>query len=385
MYDSGYDAEADLIANKGLHIIFIIAILLANGLLIFNNVRKGDVMYKPKTLTILSLSIGDVLMALFPMVVATRMFFGDFAQRTMPCSLITTYTVYMPYLITFVYGLGLMVLGLEIVQHHKISSLSKNSKLICSLIASSIPWILGLIIILPLGLANIDMDTCENSQTIDQFKALIVLGILLPACGAVITSIIAKCIDQILYLYQQLVSSHPQVMVDLNTHTMAYANAPHNEQQGPTPTTPGNPHPRPSTLQAQTYAAHMQFPNSQRHVKHMYNLPSTQPYALPAQPHYIRSGNQNSNSFIVPTPLVTMETAVEVPIDTTQRRNRLLVISIIYFILVTPLAIFHLGYLNPDVTPMGVVASVTIGNIVYWLNVIRSVITPLIMHGYSDN
>ncbi|CAL1546469.1 unnamed protein product [Lymnaea stagnalis] len=275
-------------------------------------------MYKPKTMTILSLATGDVLMALFPMVVTTLILFNAFIPPS--CSFNVTYTIYMPYLITFVFGLGLMVLGLEIVQHHKISSLSKNSKLICSLIASSIPWILGLIIILPLGLANIDMDTCKNSQTIDQFKALIVLGILLPACGAVITSFIVKCIDQA--RYQQLVSSHPQVMVDLNTGDTA---------------------------------------------------------------HDIDNGNPHGNSFIVPIPMGNLGTADDLSLDSTQRRNRLLVISIIYFILVTPLTIFVLGFaMNPNAIRLGVVASATLTRLVYWLNVIRSVITPILMYSYSD-
>ncbi|CAL1546470.1 unnamed protein product, partial [Lymnaea stagnalis] len=357
----------------------IILLLLANGLLIFKNVRKCDFMYKLKTLTILSLAVGDGLMALYPMAVFTRILFSDFRPNS--CSLIATCTVYMPYLITFVYGLGLMVLGLELVQHHKISSLSKNSKLICSLIASSIPWILGLIIILPLGLANIDMDTCERSQTIDQFKALIVLGIILPACGAVITSFIVKCKDQA--RYQQLVSSNPQVMVDLNTHNAAYDKAPLNEQKESTPTAPGNPYPRPSTLDRPTYTVEQQYLT---HQQQFYEPPSTQPYALPTQPHYIHCGNQGGNFILAATPMGIMRIAVEVASDSTQRRNRLLVISVLYFILVTPLAFFLLGYsLNPDAIPMGVVASVTIGNIVFWLNVIRSVITPIFMYGYSDN
>ncbi|CAL1546467.1 unnamed protein product [Lymnaea stagnalis] len=382
MYDSGFDGDADLMAKKCLHIIFIILILLANGLLIFKNVRKCDFMHKPKTLTILSLAMGDVLLALFPMVVTTGLLFGDLT--TLSCSSISSYSVYMPYMITFVYGLGLMVLGLEIVQHHKISSLSKNSKIICSLIASSSPWILGLIIFLPLGFANIDMDTCEWNQTIAQLKALIVLGILLPACVAVITSIIVKCIDQA--KYQQLVNTNPQVMVDLNTHNAAYDNAPCSLQLESNPTAPFNTYPQPSGFTTPTYPAELQCPNDQQQSQQFYDPQSAQPYALPTKQHYIHSGDQHGNSVIVPTPMATMETAVEVAIDSTQRRNRLLVISIIYFILVTPLAIFHLGYsLNPDPIRMGLLASVTIDHMVYWLNVIRSVITPLIMHGYSNN
>ncbi|CAL1547987.1 unnamed protein product, partial [Lymnaea stagnalis] len=87
-----------------LKIIFIILIVLANSFLIFKNLRKCDFMYKPKTLTILSLATGDVLMALFPMVVHTLFVFEeeDVLSLIKACRLLMTSDVYQSYLINFV-------------------------------------------------------------------------------------------------------------------------------------------------------------------------------------------------------------------------------------------------------------------------------------------
>ncbi|CAL1543981.1 unnamed protein product, partial [Lymnaea stagnalis] len=94
---------------------------------------RGDFIYKPKTLTILSLAIGDVLLALFPMVVTTKVLFGDYAVTGLSCSTSLASLVYTPYLDTFVYGIGLMVLGFEIIQSQKSSPTNKNKQIIYSL------------------------------------------------------------------------------------------------------------------------------------------------------------------------------------------------------------------------------------------------------------
>ncbi|CAL1546471.1 unnamed protein product [Lymnaea stagnalis] len=341
-------------------------------------------MYKPKTLTILSLAIGDVLLALFPMVVYTRILFNEYEPRTMPCSLYSTSNVYMPYLITFVYGFGLMVLGLEMILHHRISSLVKNSKIVCSIVCSSIPWVLGLIIVLPLGLKNINMDTCEDHRNIDQWRALLAIGIFLPACGAVLTSIIVKC--KVKSPHRQAVNNCPQVMVTSSTQQTAHGSAPLTKQQGLLPTAPAYHFEQPSTFASPTYAFPSQLQYDQEKSQQFYDMLATSPCALITQPHYMHSGNPSGNFLNGTTPMQPTVLVGENSSDSSQKPARLLVISIVFLLLVTPFAIFILGYLfDTDAIPLGLVGTVTVASIVFWLNIIRSVITPLIMYGYSDN
>ncbi|CAL1543983.1 unnamed protein product [Lymnaea stagnalis] len=340
--NDGFDPIAYLKANKALYIIFIILILLANGLLIFKNVRKGDFMYKPKSLTILSLAIGDVLLALFPMVVQTKVLFGDYAVTGLSCSTTITSGAYSPYLITFVYGIGLMVLGFEIIQSQKSSPTNKNTQIIYSLAYSSFPWILGLIVVLPLGMANLNIDTCQGTQTVGQARALVVIGIILPALGAVITSIIVK------NKKPQTVNSPAQALGVLNSHSSAH----------------------PNNTMNQGYA---------QQPPQLYNQPPTQPYSLPGQAQYGNPSYPGSGS---DAPTLTQWGHP----NTQPKVNRLLAIAIVYFVLVSPLAIYLLSYiLNSHAVSLGLVLGKVVDGLVIWLNYSRSIVTPLMMYGYADD
>ncbi|CAL1543982.1 unnamed protein product [Lymnaea stagnalis] len=414
----GFDPDAHITAYKALYIIFIILILLANGLLISKNVSKCDFMYKLKTLTILSLAMGDVLLALFPMVYQTKVLFGDYASTGLSCTTAITSSVYTPFLITFVYGTGLMVLGFEISQSQKSSPTNTNTQIIYSLGYSSFPWMLGLVVVLPLGMANFNVDTCQSAQSLSQNIASVVIGIILPAFGAVITSIIVK------NRKSHTVNSPAQAVVVYNSRTTATAiqttnpaevipvspnhsqssmfaspttypthgqppqfyNQPPSQGQPPQfynqpPLTQG----QPPQFHNQPYAEG-QYPNNPQQPPPYHNQPLTQPYYIPVQTQYANPTYYPGNVSGAPSQTGIGITAVTALSGPTPKVNRLFAISVVYFVLVMPTAIFNLSYtLNLDRVVLARFPFAVIDGLVLWLNIARSFITPLMMYRYSDD
>ncbi|CAL1546473.1 unnamed protein product [Lymnaea stagnalis] len=381
MVDSSYDRDAFKTANRSLVVIFMILILLTNSWLIVINVSKCDFMHKPKAMTILSLAIGDVFVALLSLLVYTMIWFGAYGPET----LTTTSNIYMPYLITFVYGLGLMTLGLEIAQHDRICCMSEEWKFICSIAACCIPWILGVIVVLPLGLYNMDSKTLRYSRKIEMLKDLIVVSILLPACGAVITStcvtVYVRCKVQV--AYKQAVRSSPNVVVTLNTHNTTNMDAAVTRHQQ-TLTDEDCELQQPLMGPPQPYSEQAHGPKSQQQQSSHFCNPLTTEFSAPqSQPHQGRDVYQSGDDVVTSAPVNSrVVTSVAVSTNSTQKPVRLFVISFVYFLLVIPLALYNLA----DASDLpGVAAHITINCTVFWLNIMRSVVTPLIMYGYSDN
>ncbi|CAL1547989.1 unnamed protein product [Lymnaea stagnalis] len=334
-------------------------------------------MYKPKSLTVFSLAIGDVFLALFSMVVYTKYLFeDDFFENH--CHLFITAGVYRFYLNTFVYGIGLIVLGLEIILHHRISCLSKLYQVVCSMVASSIPWILGLIIILPLALANIDVNHCRSTSSRDQLKNLLVVSIIIPASGAIITSVLTivfvKCGVKV--LNHQAVSNNPENRVTVMVQNTAYVNNLNVHQHEPIPTEPDNQHLQPLMLADSNQAQHPHC------LQEFYNLPITQPCALPTRPQYTR----NRGLFLAdPTPMASIVTSEDVSSISKHKVFRLLIVSFVYFMLVAPLAFDEFVHLMKKTDKKSESAVVDVLLPLSWLPVIRCFITPVIMYDYSDS
>ncbi|CAL1546465.1 unnamed protein product [Lymnaea stagnalis] len=190
-YGFNVDNYAD--ANKALCVIFVILIVIANVLLMIKYMTKGNVLFNPKSLTIISMAIGDVFLALFALTLKAEVFFKGF--DSLSCGSLKSSWAYTNYLLNFVYGMGVVTLAAEIVYRRKTQGASKSKvyRLVSSLLFSSAPWVLGVVIILPLVLVNIDSVTCQSYQTKDQIKAQVMVSIMLPAIVAVLTCIVLKC------------------------------------------------------------------------------------------------------------------------------------------------------------------------------------------------
>lgn len=228
MVDIDYSALDD--ANKGLGISFIVSIFAANCVLIFITIRKGGFFYTPKSLTVISLAIGDILMALFPLAIMTRKFFDDLISFS--CNTELSYFVYINFLIHFVYSTGIVVLAAELLYRIKTSQIAEMTpaNVVKSFLCSAFPWILGLIIILPLVLAGQAVEyglilVCKGALTVGRYKTTLGVCVILPAGVAVLVCIVVLCNRVIHVIY-----TTPAVTQQSNT-VLAIPGQPQNKEK----------------------------------------------------------------------------------------------------------------------------------------------------------
>ncbi|CAL1543976.1 unnamed protein product, partial [Lymnaea stagnalis] len=385
---------------KALCIIFLLLILFSNVLLILKNAWKLDFYTRPKNQIILSLAIGDILLALFPLIVVAKTLYGDCFTNLKTCSLAMTSDTYMRFLIHFVYGLGVVVLGIELLFRNKIRDMtsSKTAKFIVSIVLSGIPWLLGLIFVLPLCLANIDMTTCSSVQTLHQAEAAVVISVILPACAAVVMCIVVNCRAFPSGQRQQTTAtSAPMVTI-----TTSHSSSPLQSGNGFTapPTNgyyPGNQYPQqplPGQHPLQQYP--QQRNNPQAHQLYAAQQPQvTQQPHVAQQPYAAQQPPVKQQTYVAQQPYTVVQPnqGVYIPNDAGvalskfhREKSRLLAIAIVFFLFVAPQAIYQLSYcLNLNsITMESRIAATAISDFVFWLMVIRSFVTPLIMYCYSD-
>ncbi|CAL1543975.1 unnamed protein product, partial [Lymnaea stagnalis] len=369
-------------------IIFILLILLSNALLIWKNARELDFYSRPKNQIILSLAIGDIIVVLFPLSVLVRNFLPeDYQPNLMSCSLAKTSETYMRFLLHFVYGLGLVILAIELLCRNKIHDMTadKTGKIFVSIVLSAIPWLLGLIFVLPLCLANIDMTTCSSVQTLDQAEAAVVISVILPACAAVVMCIVVYCHELPPAQYQQTTATSTPMVTIMTSHS----NSPLQSGRGFTaaPTFgyhPGYQYPQqpiPGQHPLQQYPQQMK--NFQANQPCVAEQPNVAQQPLVAQQYY---ATQQPYVAQQPHGLYVQNDAGITLSKYRREKSRLLAVAIVFFLLVVPQAIYQLSYaLNPTRTKMERrITATAIHDFVLWLMVIRSFVTPLIMYCYSD-
>lgn len=143
---------AKTIAYKSLAITYIVMILCAHLHLMVNIFRKyGRFFYRQQLVAIvLSLSFGDMLLALFSLVVEAEMVFEKFPS----CIIMMNASVYKYSFLPFVHGMGLTTMAIEIVLRHRVVNKFKKWPAVPSVIYSFLPWLAGLVIALPVATAG---------------------------------------------------------------------------------------------------------------------------------------------------------------------------------------------------------------------------------------
>jgi hypothetical protein len=142
--------ELDL-ADKVLCITFIVLIVFINGILILKIVRKPKFFLSPKFMSLLSLAIADIALALFSILVFTLSEFGEIDR---PTPLVAA-TIYNDFGINFIYSFGIMTLEFELVFRHKWKyPESTKLQILAALFFASTPWFLVVSSILPVLITN---------------------------------------------------------------------------------------------------------------------------------------------------------------------------------------------------------------------------------------
>ncbi|CAG5118064.1 unnamed protein product [Candidula unifasciata] len=180
-----YDALES--ANKSLAVGFI-GIFFANSVLIRKIFKKGGCLYTPKSLTMISLAIGDIFLALFSLLVYARIIFDDFNPS---CATYRASVVYMYFLIHFVFGCGLIVLTAELVYRYRTQSpVGRTPKNITkSIFCSACPWILGVVVVLPITMAP-----CSENLTMGRQRTMYGVSVVFPAVVSFVVAVAAMCI-----------------------------------------------------------------------------------------------------------------------------------------------------------------------------------------------
>ncbi|XP_059176860.1 uncharacterized protein LOC131956440 [Physella acuta] len=372
-----FDFDAYIKTTKALHIVFIIVIVLCNGALIFRIWRQKQFFYSAKYLLLVSLSIGDIFLALFSMVVSTRTLFQDFAIGELTCSLLLTVGVYQTHLINFVHGTGLVVLSAEYM--HRCRSNSQRTKtqtdILRGFAISCVPWILGLVIILPLTMAYMDMETCKGVFPISRLQAAGIVSTILPAVIALVTAICVSCIKKD-HVPQQQIELTPQQNQVFSNQVSQWntQGAPVIDGYNKQPEmTPQNTHPTPTAPQynypPQT-APYTNYP--QQYPPPSYISPPTYTPAM---------NNTQVNNVVIglnPNPHITTT-----PVVINNEKNKILSLALLFFFLVVPQVIFYLAYdLNMDINhnfALPKVAYYSIHDGLMWLMLLRPIFTPLMV------
>uniref|UniRef100_A0A2C9LZE3 G-protein coupled receptors family 1 profile domain-containing protein n=1 Tax=Biomphalaria glabrata TaxID=6526 RepID=A0A2C9LZE3_BIOGL len=348
------DREAMMITSKVFLIIFIIAILIINGLLLAKHVRKTYFWNSPKNLTFISMAIGDIFLALFPLVVEAKFIFDFDMSMADNCSLNLAYESYMYHLIHFVYGVSLVLLNVEILFRLRLQYFVFLKKYLVPVLGSCIPWFLGLIIVLPLCLSH--TYRCKTWYTVETFSVTVIV----PACLALTTS----CVSFFLKCHKDkasAVKSNPDVNL-----TQAPDNRPNVYSKSQTSTTVQlsqeqqifietgqQPEQKDSSLDRKQQ---QQLFLDREEPHHPILIQATQPQKL--------SRRQNKN------PVYTSQA------NPKKEQLRILIVSIVFFFMVIPFAALkiylHFSYIDDRDT------YILLYRIFYWMMLSRSFLTPII-------
>ncbi|CAG5118065.1 unnamed protein product [Candidula unifasciata] len=398
-------------ADKGLGISFIVTIFLANCLLIFRVIRKGGFFYTLKSLTVISLAIGDIFLAIFALVVRTELEFVAVNDLKLSCATGISYDVYMTFLIHSVYATGLIVLAIELSIRFRASSVAEKTpaNIAKSVICSSFPWILSLVVVLPLVLSGRNSrlpNLCYVDSSSTRNQIALGISVILPALLAVLVCCVVMCRQWVpVYVETSTVAlqalDHDQVqnqgtVLGVSQHYAVnsitgpshyYGDHRAESSQLPGNTVSGSSHSStPQAPEGQVFS----IPTSQQPVQHypvqqypVQQYPEqqypVQQYPLPPQipPQYALPQQYTS----VSNNAVTVQEQpqnISGPILSLLNRERkiLCLISVIHFLCAVPTAVFTLGTTVDGYTDDS--TATFLSHFFFWLSIFRSLITPII-------
>jgi len=135
-------------------VIFVITIVISNVLNIIKILRRGRMLKSPRRFLLFTLSLGDILLALYSLLVHGLLLFKpteDYYLIT-GCKVYFVAEMYALNFVPFVYAASLIVMCIELKKRKEISS--NPNPFLMSVAITAIPWVSALVIILPLSLTG---------------------------------------------------------------------------------------------------------------------------------------------------------------------------------------------------------------------------------------
>ncbi|XP_012939628.1 uncharacterized protein LOC106012151 [Aplysia californica] len=389
------DAEALLKANKALVVIFILGIFASNIFLLFKILRKGRLLQSQSKFLVMTLAAGDIFLALFSLVILARQLYERHIHIS--CNTLIVSMMYSSCFLPFVYGVGIIVLCGELGFRKKLRSLIP-SPYVSSILVAAVPWIAGLILILPLYLAGFDYVSCSygDSMTINRGRAIYVVGIVLPSALAVIFALMSSCRkgDAISEYYDSPQSQDVVISQAVTTHNtqgfpqQQYYPGPPQQQYCPGPP------------QQQYYPGPPQqqyYPGPPLEKNDPVPLPATaqQPYYPASQPPPYERVPQDpglKQPAYPPQPMHPTQAVIQTPVSSTQppsdqqllaavrnEQSTLVKVAVLYAILSLPMALFTLCYtLNKDRIAIDQLTYTILIEVFKWMLYLRSIVTPIV-------
>lgn len=344
-------------ARKAILIILIISITASSVYLIVKIMRQKQYQYSPKYLLLVSLAVGDILLALFALVVRVQSLFRKTESGLETCRLNFYSDMYSNHFINFVYGVGLIVLAAEFVYRRRCNRprTTTHFDLVRSFVICIVPWLLGLIVMLPLGLAGVDLETCSLNAGVEIARAQIVMSTILPACLALVTAVVVVCfkMDRGYVQHLEMTSGDQTLASGQGTDDIA---AQHRQPDAiNVPANNLNPPYNPSYYPPQ-------------------NQPQNPPMGYYPNPGYVNTGSSINNVIIVTNdsyPIIPPINAIY------PEQKKILSLAFVYFFLVMPQMICVLILISnipESLTMVGLLFTLGLN----WLTLFRPVVTALV-------
>ncbi|CAG5123993.1 unnamed protein product [Candidula unifasciata] len=191
MPDIDHDALSK--ATKVLCVLFIVIVCCINAFLIFIVARKPRFVSSPWCLMLISLSIADIFLALFSLVVNARL---TYEHTSLPFGTNLTAQYYQTFIISFVYGVGLILMAVELIlRHRRLTPFLKRYLVVVAFAFSALPWLVMLVIDLPLILSDVNWEKSQVEGTPERSRAKIWVSVLVPAILAVVICLVITFIN----------------------------------------------------------------------------------------------------------------------------------------------------------------------------------------------
>jgi hypothetical protein len=179
--------------DKVLSILFIVLIFTANGRLLLKIVRTPKYFTSPKFTVLISLAIGDLLNGIYSLLVET-LFLFEKVDLNNNCVVWMTSKIYHDFVLSLIYGVGVMLLAFEVVARHlRRNTTPPKRQGLLSFSLSIIPWLIGLAIVVPLMTEEIDWVKCNYQFPNSITFRLYYLCNIVPPVGAIIFCCVVKC------------------------------------------------------------------------------------------------------------------------------------------------------------------------------------------------
>ncbi|GFO46438.1 hypothetical protein PoB_007294300 [Plakobranchus ocellatus] len=410
-------------AQVALSIIFILSIAAANCLLVISIVRQRRAILVVRSTILLSLAVGDVILALFSLVIDLL------GEERFQCNTPFFSKIYRDYLLQFVYSAGLLMLALYLMmtyrayqhrqaqhqqqQHHEQQRLmgipndvesgslrvegvegnqrrGKTLRVGLALMCSGIPWLVALMVVLPLAAPR--LNECNPYTGLSREIIYMWVCVVLPSTLALVA---AGSTAAILKPTQSQSSSlgprYAPVITELGDVAPPHTNLDSGGllQMGSSPGIDGGGGDHGATCryggpdvskhahQSQHRAESTLYPNAVYSPQYPpTNTWAESPRELPPTGSW-SEGNVSTSQIAAPLEPPTFDPRPTLNFE--REKTALLAVAIVHFVCVLPNAVFALTFANyPHLhDEVDFLTFAVLSEVCKWLAVLRSVLAPL--------